>query len=93
MKKIFYAVLLISVFVFLSGAVSAATTPSCIKSAQDKRAAAIKAATDTLNSATKVALQKRQDSVKAAADALNTATKAALKIEQSAITDAQKNKD
>ena len=66
---------------------------ACIKVAQDKRSAAVKAATDTLNSTTKTALQTRQAAMKAATDTLNAATKSALKAEQDAITAAQKSTD
>ena len=106
-KKIFSIVLAVSAVILTAGVALAATveTPvttavkytatqqACIKTAQDKRSAAVKAAADTLNSTTKTALQTRQDAMKTATDALNAATKSALKAEQSAITAAQKNTD
>jgi len=70
-----------------------AAQQSCIKAAQDKRTAAIKAAMDTINSATRDELKARQDAVKAAQDIFVAATKSQLKVEQNALIAAQKNKD
>jgi len=106
MKKIFYTVSLVSALVLGAGVASAATvtTPAqavkytatqqaCIKTAQDARSAATKAATDALNNATKDALKVRQDAIKAAQDIFSAATKTELKTEQDAIIAAQKSKD
>jgi len=66
---------------------------ACLKTAQAKRSASIKAAADALNAATKDALAIRQAAIKAATDIFSAATKDALATRQAAITAAQKITD
>jgi len=106
-KSIISIILLFSFAGFLVGSVLAETSPNseqdqgkpqmtaeqqaCIKTAQEKRDAAISAAKKDFDSATKDALAKKNELTKKAIEDLKTAIKIPSEIRKKVIADAQKN--